>query len=35
MTLEEVARDGPPKGGAPDTDVPEVIIKEVYLVNEK
>ena len=35
MTLEEVARDRLPMGGAPDTDVLQVIFKEVYLVNEK
>ena len=35
MTLEEVARHRPPIGGAPDTDVLQVILKEVYLVNEK
>ena len=35
MTLEEVARNCPPMGGAPDTDVLQVILKEVYLVNEK
>ena len=34
MTLEEVARDRPPMGGAPDTDVLQVILKAVYLVNE-
>ena len=35
MTLEEVARDRPPTSGAPDTGVLQVILKEVYLVNEK
>ena len=35
MTLEDVARDRPPTGGAPDTDVLQVILKELYLVNEK
>ena len=35
MLLEEVARDRPPMGGAPDTDALQVILKEVYLVNEK
>ena len=33
MTLEEVARNRPPLGGAPDTDVLQVILEEV--VNEK
>ena len=31
MTLEEVARDRPPMGGAPDTDVPQVILKAAYI----
>ena len=35
MTLEGVAGNRPPMGGAPDTDVPQVILKEVNLVNEK
>ena len=35
MTVEEVARDRPPMDGAPDTDVVRVILKAVYLVNEK
>ena len=35
MTLKEVARDRPPMGGASDTGVLQVILKEVYLVNEK
>ena len=35
MTLEVVARDRPRMGGAPDTDVLQVILKAVYLVNEK
>ena len=35
MTLEEVARDRPPTSGAPDTDVLRVILKEIFLVNEK
>ena len=35
MTLEEVARDRSPIGGAPDTGVLQVILKELYLVNEK
>ena len=35
MILGEVARDRLPMGGAPDTDVHQVILKEVYLVNEK
>ena len=35
MTLEEVARDRPPMVGALDTDVLQVTLKAVYLVNEK
>ena len=35
MTLEEVARDRSPMGGAPDTDVLRVVLYEVCLVNEK
>ena len=35
MTVEEVARDRPLMGGAPDTDVLQVILNAVYLVNEK
>ena len=35
MILGEVARDRLPMVGAPDTDVHQVILKEVYLVNEK
>ena len=34
MIFRQVARDRLPMGGAPDTDV-QVILKEVYLVNEK
>ena len=35
MTPEDVARDRPPMGGAPDTDVLEIVLKAVYLVNKK
>ena len=35
MTLEEVERDRTLMTGTLDTDVLQVILKEVYLVNEK
>ena len=35
MTLEGEAGGRPPMSGAPDTVVLRVILKEVYLVNEK
>ena len=31
MTLDEVARDRPPMGGASDTDVLQVILKKRYI----
>ena len=35
MTLEEVARDRPPLGGAPDTESFQKILRQEYLVNKQ